>query len=175
MSVIVKAFVSYQHHVQQNGVAGTKLGQHVAVHFVKVLVPNPTKVTWLAVHVKPDASAYQDTSETKRGTVSHGANVLHKILAVKMNTIHGVEVHVKKQSVLVFNHMDTIAILKEIIRNVLLPVKKDVNVFLDTFVMMLLTVTVSVNVLLSINVSPIQSLQRMHHQLQLRQHQPMED
>ena len=175
MFVIVKEFVSYQHHAQQNGVAGTKLGPRVAVHSVKVLVLNPTKVTWLVVHVKPDASAYQDTSETKRGTVSHGANVLHKILVVKMNTIHGVEVHVKKQNVLVFNHMDTIAIPKGIILNVLLPVKKDVNVFLDTFVMMLLTVTVSVNVLLSINVSPIQSPQRMHHQLQLRQHQPMED
>ena len=112
MSVIVKEFVFYRQHVRQNGVAGTKLGQRVAVHSVKVLVPSLIKVTWLVVHVKPDVSASRDMFETKRDIVSHGVSVHHKIHAVKMNIIHTVEAHVKNQNVHVFNHMDTIAMLK---------------------------------------------------------------
>ena len=91
---------------------GTKLGPHAAVHFVKVLVPSPTKVTSLVVHVKPDVNVSRDMSETKRDIVSHGVNVHHKIHAVLTSIIHTVEVHVKNQNVVVFNHMDMDAMLK---------------------------------------------------------------
>ena len=115
MSAIVKEFVFYRQHVRQNGVAGTKLGQRVAVHSVKELVLSPIKVTWLVGHVKPDVSASQDMFETKQDIVSHGVSVHHKIRVVKMNIIHTVEVRAKNQNVHVFNHMDIIAMLKGII------------------------------------------------------------
>ena len=92
--------------------AGTRLGPHVAVHSVKELVPNPTKATSLVAHVKLDVNVSQDMSETKRDIVSHGVSAHHKIHAAPTNTIHTVEVHVKNQNVVVFNHMDMDAMLK---------------------------------------------------------------
>ena len=84
----------------------------MAVHSVKELVPSPTKVTSLVAHAKPDVNVSQDMLETKRDIVSHGASVLHKIHAAPTNIIHTVEVHVKNQNVVVFNHMDMDAMLK---------------------------------------------------------------
>ena len=84
----------------------------MAVHSVKELVPNPTKATSLVVLVKPDVNVSQDMSETKRDIVSHGVSAHHKIHVAPMNTIHTVEVHVKNQNAVVFNHMDMDAMLK---------------------------------------------------------------
>jgi hypothetical protein len=128
-------------------VAGTRLGQRVAVHSVKEPVPNQTKVISLVGHVKPDVNAYQDMSETKRDIVCHGVSVHHKTRVVPTNIIHTVEVHVKNQNVVAFNHMDIIAMLKDFHFNVLLIVKRDVNVFLDMSVIMQSTVTLMENVL----------------------------
>ena len=84
----------------------------MAVHSVKEPVPNQTKATSLVAHVKPDVNVSQDMSETKRDIVSHGVSVHHKIHVVPTNIIHTVEVHVKNQNVVVFNHMDMDAMLK---------------------------------------------------------------
>ena len=84
----------------------------MAVHSVKVPVPNQTRATSLVVHAKPDVNVSQDMSETKRDIVSHGVSVHHKIHAVPTNIIHTVEVHVKNQNAVVFNRMDMDAMLK---------------------------------------------------------------
>ena len=84
----------------------------MAVHSVKELVPNPTKAISLVAHVKPDVNVSQDMSETKLDIVSHGVSVLHKIHVAPTNTIHTVEVHVKNQNAVAFNHMDMDAMLK---------------------------------------------------------------